>query len=255
MSENTEEFIKLDEDRIEYFVNDSTAEFTIKPIMLELQKVPRKKEKLEILDVGGGNGTYIDLLLDNLPDSNGTVVELSTGMIEKNIPRANKSLVCDNFLDWSTRQLTRNTEYDLICFNFVLHHFVGKNYSASLALQNRALENAKKLLSEDGMIVIYEILYNGRKGSDLPGRIIHALTSSKLLENLIKKLGANTAGFGVCFHSEKTWKQLYANNNLKINNDYLIIDGEFKGISEKLKKLILQISSMSYKIQFLKEIR
>ena len=105
------------------------------------------------------------------------------------------------------------------------------------------------------MIVIYEILYNGSKGSDFPGRIIHTLTSSKLLENVIKKLGANTAGFGVCFHSENTWKELYANNDLEIKNDYLIVNGEFKGFSDKLKKLILQINSMSYKIHFLKEIR
>jgi hypothetical protein len=52
-----------------------------------------------------------------------------------------------------------------------------------------------------------------------PGRIVHAVTSSRLLRAIARWGGANTAGVGVCFLSKRQWKATFGKAGLHLIGD------------------------------------
>ncbi|WP_070966158.1 methyltransferase domain-containing protein [Vibrio sonorensis] len=152
------------------------------------------------VDVGGGNGSYSDKILEHFPMANTVVVEPDQGLLNKNRVHPRKSLMHAPFQHMDTLART-----DVINFNWVLHHFVSDNYQASCHAQLSALKLANEMLSQDGIVTIFENFYDDKNGGDVPGKRINQLTSSQLLSPITRYFGANTAGVGVAFHSEKTW--------------------------------------------------
>ncbi|RJX75327.1 class I SAM-dependent methyltransferase [Vibrio sinensis] len=192
-------------------------------------------EEAHFLDVGGGNGIYADKLLKHYSGCHVTVVEPEACLLNKNVPHENKHLKHDLF-----QNVTVEQEFDLIQFNWVLHHFVSDTYEASCHLQENALIQAYKMLKPGGMVVIFENFYEGAASSDRPGQLLFNLTASKVLAPLTKKMGANTAGIGVCFHSELYWRKLCLMAGFKQMASSHCYD--FGNLSP-LKKRILQIEN------------
>lgn len=247
-------FVKLDEARVDKFANDSTAQFLIPPLISYIKSRKNLAHgDISILDVGGGDGTFLDNIMRNIPNSFGTLVELSSGMISRNSNNSRKTLVNQNFLEWAKSDEFSKNKFDVICFNFVLHHFVGYDRRRSIEYQREALNLATNLLKQDGTIIVYEIHYNGFIQKEIPSIMIHALTSSVMLSKIIKFLGANTAGYGVCFHSEMTWKRIFQSAFLNVDHEFVISTDKFIGLRSKLQRFILNIGSMQYKIHFLKK--
>lgn len=153
------------------------------------------------LDVGGGNGNgnFADRILAQYPNSVGTVLDNSETMLSRNKPNERKTVVLD-----SVENLEKsNATYDMISLNWVLHHMVGDSYMQSRRNQIWTLKTVKALLTARGRVSIFENLYDGYLVDSLPGRIIFNLTSSKAISGITQRLGANTAGVGVCFLSKK----------------------------------------------------
>lgn len=167
-------------------------------------------QPFNMLDVGGGNGLYADKILSRYPDSRVTLIEPEQSLIEKNRPHYNKTLRCSLFQD-----LNFETTFDIVQFNWVLHHFIGDSYGRSHELQKSALQTAHDNLSQNGIVVIFENFYEGNLVSNLPGALIYQLTASKLLAPITKKLGANTSGVGVCFNSRTRWHDMLLETGFK----------------------------------------
>jgi hypothetical protein len=55
-------------------------------------------------------------------------------------------------------------------------------------------------------VSIWENIFEGALLTNLPGRAIFELTSIRAISKLARKLGANTAGVGVCFLSRPQWQ-------------------------------------------------
>ncbi|WP_301102380.1 methyltransferase domain-containing protein [Propionivibrio sp.] len=248
------EIIKLAEARVESFDHDATAVHAVAPVVDAIRRLSSLNNNFKLLDVGGGNGSFLDTMLKALPESTGTLVEMSKGMADKNETCDRKTIVCENFLEWAKATEKCSARYDVIFFNFVLHHFVGNNRSQSILLQKTAINAAQSILADGGLIVVYEIHYNGLFQDEIPSRLIHTLASSRILAPLTRRMGANTAGYGVCFHSERYWRSLYSRHGLRIVDDHLIEKGVFTGIRSRLLQILLNISSMTYKIHFLQSV-
>src|SRR5262245_57848087 len=72
------------------------------------------------LDVGGGNGTFADRMLKTYPLAKGTVFDSSGPLLSKNLSVTNKRTVLDD-----AAHLHRHPDrYDIVFFNFLLHHLV-----------------------------------------------------------------------------------------------------------------------------------
>ncbi len=156
----------------------------------------------DILDVGGGNGKYADRFIKSFPLSTCTVVEPEAYLVNKNLPNPRKVLINNTY-----QALPKESHYHAIQFNWVLHHFIGDSYNKSCLIQLDGIKEAFELLLPGGVILIFENFYESQAVLELSSWLIYQLTASSLIEKFTAHMGANTAGVGVCFHSEEYWKE------------------------------------------------
>jgi len=160
-----------------------------------------RNRPFHLLDVGGGNGLFADRILATYPNAQVTVLDTSEALLGKNALHPRK--IC--LLESAENLNQLSMKYDLISFNWLLHHLVGNSLLQTRQNQIETLKIARNLLSPDGRISVFENGYEGWIFKHLPGQLIYFLTSLKSIAPLTKKLGANTAGVGVCFLSKEEW--------------------------------------------------
>lgn len=231
----TEAIRLLSGQQTEYFDEEYVNDHLFKQIKPYLDKY-QFNQRFSILDIGGGNGVYADRLIRTYSNATVTLVEPDRFLLNKNQFHPRKRIVAKTFQE--SRLVEQS--YDVIQFNWVLHHFVSDNYKATRKLQLESLAEAKKYLKPGGTIIILENFYDGRWLDDAPGRIIYQLTASNLLESMISKAGANTAGVGVSFHSEKAWLKML--DTLHFKTCYIEHCYDFSELSS-LKRNLLGIKN------------
>lgn len=165
-----------------------------------------------LLDLGGGNGLFADRIIREFPKSRVTVLDNSELLLSRNRAHPQKKI-----LNCSVAALHSITEkFDLITVNWLLHHLVSDTYLRSKQNQVETLLELRNLLTPGGRISIYENCYNGTIIDWLPSALIFSVTSLKFGSPIFKRLGANTAGVGVCFLSRKQWIQLFAKTQYQL---------------------------------------
>jgi hypothetical protein len=166
------------------------------------------------IDIGGGNGLFADRILHHFPLSKGTIIDNSEQLLQKNKQNTRKTIVLGSFEQ--LEELLPNQTFDVVFFNWVLHHLVTDSYQKTQDTILQALKLSKSILTTRGYLSIFENMYDGLLIDNLPSHLIFHLTSSKMLAPVTKKLGANTAGCGVCFLSKKKWKEKLWNGGFSI---------------------------------------
>jgi hypothetical protein len=73
-----------------------------------------------------------------------------------------------------------------------------------------------ELLTQRGRISVFENVYDGFVIDNFPGWLIFRVTGNARLTKVAQKLGANTAGVGVCFLSKKRWLSTMSEANLHV---------------------------------------
>jgi ubiquinone/menaquinone biosynthesis C-methylase UbiE len=194
----------LDDDQLRTFDTEHICDRewqTIKPVFDK----SFAGRNFSFLDVGGGNGTFADMLLDAYPKARGVVLDSGEVLLRENKPNLRKETLLARAEDLDELFATR--KFDLILFNWILHHLVLDSYEKTVELQRAVIAKATRLLNRGGAISVLENLYEGAIVDGVPSRLIFELTSSKMLEPLVRRLGANTARCGVCFRSRKAWQE------------------------------------------------
>lgn len=161
--------------------------------------------RFSFVDIGGGRGLFADRILEQFPGAHGTILDNSQLLLEMNVPHPRKALVLASATEMDRHFSGR--PFDVAFFNLSLHHFVTSGYGSTVAAQRYALEQALQIISPSGRIVVTENLFEGFLADNLPGFLVYTLTSSKLLAPLVGRIGANTAGCGVCFRSARAWRR------------------------------------------------
>jgi SAM-dependent methyltransferase len=169
---------------------------------------------LNALDIGGGNGVFADRLLELPFIRKVTVLEREGTLLQRNRAHERKQLVHSSF-----EEFRPDERYDLIVLNWVLHHLVGDTYADSRANIAAGLQAAQRLLTPQGTILVYENMYDDWFNQNVSSFLIYQATSSKLLAPITRRLGANTAGVGVCFNSEKGWRSIFSKAGLDVVRD------------------------------------
>jgi len=192
------------------------------------------------VDVGGGNGLFADMLLDAYPRAHGVVLDPAEILLRENRPHPRKELRLARAETMD--ELFGERKFDLILFNWILHHLVLDSYAKTIALQRTVLEKARRLLKPGGAVSVLENLYEGSVVDGVPSRLIFQLTSSKTLRPLVRHLGANTAGIGVCFRSRQAWRKDAARTGLVVK--------EFRQLTPKpiglIKELLLHVGFVGH---------
>ena len=196
--------------------------------------------EFSFLDVGGGNGLFADMLLDAYPRARGVVLDPAEILLRENKPSLRKETLLARAEE--VDELFSTRKFDLILFNWILHHLVLDSYEKTVALQRMVIEKATRLLNRGGVISILENLYEGTIVDVAPSRLIFELTSSKILEPLVRRLGANTAGCGVCFRSRKAWQEEAENAGLSMKT-FIELTPKPIGL---LKELLLHVGFVGH---------
>jgi len=161
------------------------------------------EERLEGLDVGGGIGRYAQLVCDKVPGCRMVVLDKSELAEESFVDDERLQLTNDDYFTFEPGR-----RYDFLIFKTVLHHFISDSEQDTSELQQRALKKAHQLLRPGGLLLIEENFYQGVLGDDAPGKLIYAVTKQRWIENMVRRLGANTAGEGVRFRSMGSWSEM-----------------------------------------------
>lgn len=167
-----------------------------------------------VLDVGGGNGTFVDQLLDRHPGAQATLVDNADTLLAVNRAHPRKRIVRGSVEEIGG--LFAGEKFDLISFNFSIHHFVSDNYAHSRLAQAVALREARSLLSDRGRISIFENVCEGYVVPSFSGWLIYRLTAARSIAPLVRRMGANTAGCGVLFLSENAIRKDAAQAGLDV---------------------------------------
>ena len=169
------------------------------------------------LDVGGGNGAFMDEMLDAFPDAEGWIVDVSRSLLDRNEPNPRKHLVHGSIADADT--LLAGRTFDVITINWVLHHLVDRNYPGSIRNMRSVLATLTERLSGQGVLIVGENEYEGFFGSNAPSRLIFSITR---VENAafvrVARRWFNTAGVGVCFQSEGSWRRIFRACGLTVDH-------------------------------------
>lgn len=159
------------------------------------------------LDVGGGNGRFTDRLLERFPRCRSTVVDVAEILLRRNRPHPRKEVLLA-----AAEQMHRHLggrRFGLITLNWMLHHLSAGSYHRTRGHQLAVLREVERFLAPGGRVSVFEDLIEGLLVRDLPSWLVYQVTSSTLLAPLVRRLGANTAGTGVCFLTERQWRGVF----------------------------------------------
>jgi SAM-dependent methyltransferase len=166
------------------------------------------------LDIGGGNGVFADRMLEHYPAATATVLDDSEILLSKNKSHDRKKIILGSVADMD--ELLKGSRFDMIFMNWFLHHLVSDSYSETSDNVKSVLQMSLGLLKDRGRLSIFDNMYDGLLFDNLPGRIIFHLTSSRRLAGLMRKLGANTAGVGICVRSKKNWCKIICESGFRL---------------------------------------
>ncbi|WP_127572152.1 class I SAM-dependent methyltransferase [Georgenia faecalis] len=196
---------RLDDDQLAAFDTDYMDAARWRPIDAGLA---RFAPDLRFLDLGGGNGRFADRLLARYPRATAVVADNAPVLLGQNTAHPRKRTVAVDAMGLPTADLGR---FDVVFVNWLLHHLVVTgDYTATRRTIARTLGDLRWLLRPGGRVSVYENLYDGVAHHNAPGRLIFAATSMRRAAPLTRRLGANTAGVGVCFQSGAAWRELAA---------------------------------------------
>lgn len=205
---------KLSNDRLESFNTDYVHSHVGWDRMGKIIESNFPVGNFTFLDVGGGSGVFADSLLEMFPKAHGTVMDNAGYLLNINRRHERKTLI-----ECSVESMSdhfNGIKFDLIIFNWVLHHFVENTYNGTLNSISNALISAKQLLSKEGVILILENCYIPYYNELLPSKIIYYALSSSFLSHVTKLLGANTSGTGVCYLSKNIWCSMLNDVGMKV---------------------------------------
>jgi cyclopropane fatty-acyl-phospholipid synthase-like methyltransferase len=113
-----------------------------------------QKQNANLLDIGGGSGTFAKLVKDNCSDIEVTVIDPSKKLLGKidddRIIKLQGAL---------PTQISLNKNFDYIHVKEVLHHLAGSSVKASKELLKESLLTIKAHLNNNGFILIHELFY------------------------------------------------------------------------------------------------
>jgi ubiquinone/menaquinone biosynthesis C-methylase UbiE len=179
----------------------------------------KTRNGLRILDVGGASGAFALELRKMFPDKSCEIVVLDTTQYQTWTTHADKITFVQGSADDLTKLFGAGT-FDLVIASMVFHHFVRSSYRKSVAGQFDIMRQIATILKTDGKLCVFDMVFNGMICDKSTSRVSYALTTQTFppFVKVVKWLGAESAGVGVCLLSQKMWFDLFADANLEVES-------------------------------------
>jgi ubiquinone/menaquinone biosynthesis C-methylase UbiE len=160
------------------------------------------RDEAKLLDIGGGNGNFSNLITENCPDINVTILDPSKKLLSE-IENPKITKIIGELPD----EIPLNGTFDYIHIKEVLHHITGKTVSESNMLLKESLMCVNDLLDKNGFLFIHEDFYEGYVIKKMPSYLIFYLLK---IQNMLKvelPVKEFILGLKVYFYSRKELKK------------------------------------------------
>jgi hypothetical protein len=212
------------------FVRDQVNDFDL---LIGAQLKAANASERVVVDLGGGVGYFANEIKRRFGYTV-RVIDMDPVSIEKCRGKDLQADVGD------VTALPPKGDEQVVCYNLILHHLVGKSSLDTYNLQSKALMNWKH---NGNAIFVNEYIYE----SYIPGFsgwVIYKITSSQLLSSIgklvsrvIKAFKANTFGTGVRFRSDSEWIALFANAGFIVSAQTI---GDAERVAPPLRLLLIK---------------
>jgi ubiquinone/menaquinone biosynthesis C-methylase UbiE len=185
---------------------------------------------INVLDIGGGNGSFSLALKQKIAQTQclyththtQRVILLDNTKYESWDEREKKEAI--EFISGSVYELESLFEkgfFDIIFINRTLHHLVFENWSKTIKGYDFLLAQVYAVLKDDGYLCVTEETAESYVKDCAASFIIYNLTSCKLkpVVKICKSLDGKSAGVGVCFLSDRSWKRIFRKNKFNIESE------------------------------------
>lgn len=168
------------------------------------------RKDLKILDIGGATG-HLAYLMKKHFEQNGAEVYVVDPTEYDSWDRSafgnDVHFICDTVEN--LQKIFDDNTFDIIIANRVFHHFIHSSWRKSLKKMDEYMKTIHSLLKNDGLFCVMDHFYNGALIDTASSFLIFSLTTiqNPKIANFVKKMGAESAGVGTCFLSEKMWKK------------------------------------------------
>ncbi|MFX1396105.1 MAG: class I SAM-dependent methyltransferase [Promethearchaeota archaeon] len=116
------------------------------------------KPGLKILDVGGASGVFLNEIIKKSKFNIDPLILEVDDYYKKRIVNPNITFLEGSILD---RKIEENS-YDIVIFDFVLHHIVSRNLKKTYLIQQLALQEIFRIVKRGGFVVFREEVNNIR---------------------------------------------------------------------------------------------
>jgi len=177
------------------------------------------------LDLGGGTGRFADLLLTRYESCSAVVADNSELLLSRNQPNPRK--VTSRVEAADLAKVFQRKSFDVIFVHRLLHHLVGDSYSESIGFIQDVLGQCAKVLKPHGRLSVIENVWDGRFVDGLASRLLYYGTSLRMAAPVARRLGANTAGTGVCYLSDRSWRHLFRHAGMHVEAEQVFVNLRF----------------------------
>lgn len=177
-----------------------------------LEKMQEKGNgQASLLDIGGGDGTFARLVKQKSPSTDVTVIDPSKRLLDK-IDTASITKV----LGALPSDLNVNETYDFVHVKEVLHHLTGRSIADSKKISERSLFAIRRLLKEDGLLLIHELFYEGYLIPSISRFMIFAALRIQNTTRVRIPQRFFLLDLDVCFYTRREFRQMLSQAGYEI---------------------------------------
>jgi ubiquinone/menaquinone biosynthesis C-methylase UbiE len=177
----------------------------------------KDRQNINILDIGGASGHFAIALYKKFEKNNCKVFVVDTTRYSTWDEEESKVEFIESSAD-NLKKLFKENTFDIVFANLVFHHFVKSTWKKSLEGMHEIMNQIAFIMKKGGYFLVSDHFYNGFLWDKATNRIVYTLTTCSLspIIKLCKKMGAESAGIGVCFLSEKMWYDLFSRASIEV---------------------------------------
>lgn len=169
------------------------------------------------LDIGGGSGIFASFLKKNCNELDVFLMDPSLKMLEKN---TDKTIV--KFQGYFPDKLNNpnNKNFNYILLKEVLHHVTGKSIKETKALAIESLLNTKKIMADDGYLMIHELFYESYIYPQFSRTLIFYLLKFQEKFQVKFPFKEFLLGLSVCFYTRNDLEKFFKECGFIIIDSY-----------------------------------